>query len=156
MVWQHRFIKGISVEFLGGGGRIEVAICDRAGKLDRTTRSPTSTTQQSMSVRGVGGWNGQDMASQLRFYEGIFIDFSARWGLRHSDFETRWPNAIKPPGPRQQQHNNQTMDERVGAQLARGDCMGGHSDLPFLPCCYYAKKRVVWGWLRWFRTSALG
>ena len=75
--------------------------------------------------------------------------------LRHSDFETRWPNAMEPPGPRQQQHNNQTMDERVGAQVARGDCMGGHSDLPFLPCCYYAKKWVVWGWLRWFRTSAL-
>ena len=44
--------------------------------------------------------------------------------LRHSDFETRWPNAMEPPGPRQQQHNNQTMDERVGAQVARGDCMG--------------------------------
>jgi hypothetical protein len=62
---------------------------------------------------------------------------------------------MEPPGPRQQQHNNQTMDKRVGAQVARGDCMGGHSDLPFLPCCYYAKKWVVWGWLRWFRTSAL-
>jgi hypothetical protein len=38
-----------------------------------------------------------------------------------------------------------TMDERVGAQVARGDCMGGHSDLPFLPCCYYAKKKVCFG-----------
>jgi hypothetical protein len=43
------------------------------------------------------------------------------------------------------------MDERVGTQVARGDCMGGRSDLPFLPCCYYMlKKWVVLGWLRWF------
>jgi hypothetical protein len=42
------------------------------------------------------------------------------------------------------------MDKRVGVQVARGDCMGGRLDLPFLPCCYYAKKRVVLGWLRWF------
>jgi hypothetical protein len=127
----------------GGGGRIEVAIWDGAGELDRTTWSPTSMTPQSTSIRGGGGWNGRDMASRLLFYEGFLSIFSAGWGLRHSDFETRWPNAIEPPGPIQQQHNNQTMDERDGAQVARGDCMGGHSDLPFLPCCYYAKKRVV-------------
>jgi hypothetical protein len=76
---------------------------------------------------------------------GFLTIFSAGWGLRHSNFETRWPNAIEPPGPRQQQHNNQTMDERVEAQVARGDCMGGHSDLPFLPCCYYAKKKGCLG-----------
>ena len=81
---------------------------------------------------------------------GFLSIFSAGWGLRHSDFETRWPNAMEPPGPRQQQHNNQTMDERVEAQVARGDCMGGHSDLPFLPCCYYAKKGLFWvGCLSW-------
>jgi hypothetical protein len=38
-----------------------------------------------------------------------------------------------------------TMDKRVGAQVARGDCMGGRSDLPFLPCCYYAKNRFCLG-----------
>jgi len=56
-----------------------------------------------------------------------------RGGFRHSDFETRRTKAIEPPGPRQQRHENQTMDERVGAQVARGVCMGGRSDLPFLP-----------------------
>jgi hypothetical protein len=76
---------------------------------------------------------------------GFLSNFSAGWGLRHSYFETRWLNAIEPPGPRQQQHNNQTMDERVGAQVARGDCMGGHLDLPVLPCCYYAKKKGCLG-----------
>jgi hypothetical protein len=37
------------------------------------------------------------------------------------------------------------MDERVGVQVARGDCMGGRLDLPFLPGCYYDKRRVVLG-----------
>ena len=41
--------------WLGGGGRIEVAICNQAGKLDRTTQLPTSTTLQSTSIRGGGG-----------------------------------------------------------------------------------------------------
>ena len=91
---------------------------------------------------------GDGLAASV--YEGIFVKFSAGGGGRHSDFETRQPNAIEPPGPRQQRHDNQTMDNRVGAQVARGDCMGGRSDLPFLPCCYYAKKRVVLGWLQWF------
>jgi hypothetical protein len=87
MVWRLRFIKGIFVKFLGGGGgRIEVAICNRAGELDRATRSPTSTTQQSTSVRGVGGWNGRDMGSRLRFYEGIFIDFFGRVGFKAQRF----------------------------------------------------------------------
>ena len=76
---------------------------------------------------------------------GFLSIFLARWGLRHSNFRTRWPNAIEPPGPRQQQHNNQTMDERVGAQVTRGDCMGGRLDLPFLPCCYCAKKKGCFG-----------
>ena len=47
---------------MGGGGRIEVAICDRACELDRTARSPTSTTPQSTMVRGGGVWNGRGMA----------------------------------------------------------------------------------------------
>jgi hypothetical protein len=78
------------------------------------------------------------------FMRGFLSIFSAGWGLRHSDFETRWPNAIELAGLRQQQHNNQIMDERVWAQVASGDCMGGRLDLPFLPCCYYAKKGLFW------------
>ena len=94
---------------------------------------------------GVGDGTAGIWRHGFGFMRGFLSIFSARWGLRHSDFETRWPNAIKPPGPRQQQHNNQTMDERVGAQVARGDCMGGHLDLPVLPCCYYAKKKGCLG-----------
>jgi hypothetical protein len=60
------------------------------------------------------------MAWRLRLYEGIWSILLAGTGLRHNDFETRWPNATKLPGHRQQQHNNQTMYERVGAQVARG------------------------------------
>jgi hypothetical protein len=67
--------------------------------------------------------------------QGMFVEFSAGWGFRHSDFETRRTKAIEPPGPRQQRRENQTMDERVGAQVAMGGCMGGRLDLPFLPCC---------------------
>ncbi len=67
--------------------------------------------------------------------QGMFVEYSAGGGFRHSDFETRRTKAIEPPGPRQERHENQTTDERVGAQVARGVCMGGHSDLPFLPCC---------------------
>ncbi len=76
---------------------------------------------------------------------GFLSNFWPGGGVRYSDFETRQPNAIEPPGPRQQQHDNQTMDEWVGAQVARGDCMGGRLDLPFLPCCYYAKKKGCFG-----------
>jgi hypothetical protein len=82
------------------------------------------------------------MAWQLRLYEGILSIFLAGMGLRHSDFETRWPNATKLPGHRQQQHNNQTMYERVGVQVARGDCMGSHLDLLFLHVVI-AKTRIV-------------
>jgi hypothetical protein len=82
-VWRLRFLKGILIEFFGGGGvRIEVAIWDGAGELDCTTRSPTSMTPQSTIIRGVGGWNGRDMASRLRFYEGIFVDFFGRVGFK--------------------------------------------------------------------------
>ena len=45
------FIRGFwSIFSAGGGGRIEVAICNRAGELDHTARSPTSTTQQQQST----------------------------------------------------------------------------------------------------------
>ena len=74
---------GVAASFFEGdfglifwrGGRIEIAICNPAGELDRTARSLTSTTPQSTMVRGGGGWNGRDMASRLRFYEGIFVKF---------------------------------------------------------------------------------
>jgi hypothetical protein len=125
-------LKGILVEFFGGGGgRIEVAIWDGAGELDRTAQLPTSTTPQSTSIRGGGGWNGQDMASRLRLYEGIFVDFSAGWGLRLSDFETRWPNAIEPPGPRQQQQTTQQSNNGRKGWGASGQ--GGLYGRPFGP-----------------------
>ena len=73
IAWRHRFYKGIFDKFLGGGGRIEVTICDRAGELDRTAQSTTSTTQQSTSACGVGGWNGRGMVWRLRFPKGIFV-----------------------------------------------------------------------------------
>ena len=76
MAWQLRYFKGILVDcFGGGGGRIEVAICDRAGELGRTARSPTSTTQQSTSERGGGGWTGRGMALRHFFYQGILVEF---------------------------------------------------------------------------------
>jgi hypothetical protein len=77
------------------------------------------------------------MAWQLRLYEGIWSIFLARKGLRHSNFDTTWPNATKLPDHRQQQHNNQTMFERVGAQVARGDCMFRP---PLFICCIAKKK----------------
>jgi hypothetical protein len=86
MAWRLRFLKGILVEFFGEGGRIEVAIWDGAGELDRTARLPTSTTPQSTSICGGGGWNGRDMASRLRFYEGIFVDFFGRVGFKAQRF----------------------------------------------------------------------
>jgi hypothetical protein len=69
------FCEGILVEFFGGGGRIEVVICDRAGELDRIAQSPTSMTPQSMSERGGGGWNGRGMAWRLRFVRGFWSNF---------------------------------------------------------------------------------
>ena len=61
-------MKGILVEFFGGGGgRIEVAIWDGAGEIDRTARSPTLMTPQSTSIHGGGGWNGRGMVWRLHF-----------------------------------------------------------------------------------------
>ena len=43
------FYQGILVKFFGGGGgRIEVIICNRADKLDHTARSLTSTRWANM------------------------------------------------------------------------------------------------------------
>jgi hypothetical protein len=82
MAWQLCYFKGILVDFFvgGGGGRIEVAICDRAGELDRTAQSPTSTTQQSTSERGGGGWNGRGMAWRHCFLPGDFGRIFRRGG----------------------------------------------------------------------------
>ena len=79
-------MKGILVEFFGEGGRIEVAIWDGAGELDRNSRLPTSTTPQSTSIHGGGRWNGRDMASRLRFYERIFVDFFGQVGFKAQRF----------------------------------------------------------------------
>ena len=88
MAWRLCFLKGILIKFFGGGGggRIEVPIWDGAGELDRNSRSPTSTTPQSTSIHGGGGWNGRDMASRLRFYEGSFVDFFGRVGFKADRF----------------------------------------------------------------------
>ena len=67
------FRRGFLTNFWAGWGRIEVTICDRAGKLDRTAQSMTSTIQQSMSVCEVGGWNSRGMVWRLRFLKGIFV-----------------------------------------------------------------------------------
>ncbi len=42
-----------------------------------------------------------------------------------STFGTRRLKAIKPPGPIQEQHDNQMINKRVSVQVARGDYMGG-------------------------------
>jgi hypothetical protein len=74
------FFEGDFDRFFWRGGRIEVAICDRAGELDRTARSLTSTTPQSTMVRGGGGWNGRGMAWRLRFVRGFWSIFLAGGG----------------------------------------------------------------------------
>jgi len=136
IAWRLRLLRGFwSNLFFLGGGKINIVL---HFATERAPHRPvaTSKTPQSTNVRWGGGWKGEGMAWQLRFYKWTFVEFSAGGGVRHSDFETRRTKAIEPPGPSQQQHSNQTMDERVGAQVARGVCMGGRSDLPFLPCCY--------------------
>jgi hypothetical protein len=72
MAWHLRFVRGFWLNFQrGGGGRIEGIICDRAGELDHTARLLTSTTPQSTSVCGGGGWNGRGLAWHLRFVSGF-------------------------------------------------------------------------------------
>jgi hypothetical protein len=48
--------------FFGGGGRKEVAICDRVIKFDCTARSPTSSIPQS-NGDDMGNDNGNEVAS---------------------------------------------------------------------------------------------
>ena len=80
-------MKGILIKFFGRGrGRIEVAIWDEAGKLDHPAQLLPSTTPQSTSIRGGEGWNCWDMASRLRFYEGIFVIFFGQVGFKAQQF----------------------------------------------------------------------
>jgi hypothetical protein len=51
-----------------------------------------------------------------------------------SSFGTRRPKAIEPPGPTQQQHNNQTMNKKERTQVAREGLYGWLLD-PDLPFC---------------------
>jgi len=85
----------------------------------------------------------------LRFYKGVVCRIFGWRGFKHSDFETRWTQAIKMPSPRQQQHDNQTMDERVGAQV------GGLYGRPFGPplfTMFLSKHGEKMGWLGGVRT----
>jgi hypothetical protein len=78
MAWRLRFLKGILVNFFGGGGvggRIRPH-CPVADLNDTTINK---------HMWG-GGWNGRDMASRLRFYEGIFVDFFGRVGFKAQRF----------------------------------------------------------------------
>ena len=61
---------------------------------------------------------GDGMAASVSKWD--FGRIFVRGGVRHRDFETKRPKAIKPPGPRQQQHDNQTMDERVWGSSGQG------------------------------------
>ena len=105
MVWRLRFIKGIFVKFLGGGGGwIEVAICDQVSEFDRATCRRPQQHNNQRAYAGSGAGTAGIWGHGFGFMRGFLSIFSAGWGLRHSDFKPRWLNAIKPPGPRQQQY----------------------------------------------------
>ena len=127
------FQEGKSTIFVGGGGGV-IAFIFRPGGLNRTI-CPVKIAENMTIKRRTTGFGlkrlGDGVAASV--LQGDVCRIFGRGGFRHSDFETRRTKAIEPPGPRQQRHENQTMDERVGAQVARGVCMGGRSDLPFLP-----------------------
>ena len=130
-----RFPRGTIYNIRWGGGGV-IAFIFRPGGLNRTICPVTIAENMTIKRRTTGfvlKRLGDGVAASV--LQGDVCRIFG-WGVfRHSDFETRRTKAIKPPGPRQQRHENQTMDERVGAQVARGVCMGGRSDLPFLPCC---------------------
>jgi hypothetical protein len=122
-----------NIRWGGGGG---IAFIFRPGGLNRTICLVTIAKNMTIKRRTTGlGLKrmGDGMAASV--LQGMFVEFLAGGGVTHSNFETRWMKAIEPPGPRQQRYENQTMDEKVRAQVARGVCMGSRSDLPFLPCC---------------------
>ena len=88
-----------------------------------------------------GGWCGGFG------FTGDVCQIFGRGGFRHSNFETRRTKAIEPPGPRQQRHENQTMDEKVGAQVARG--LYGR---PFEPPLF----TMLSPWLKYVRCEEVG
>ncbi len=66
---------------MAGGGRIEVVICDRAGKLDCIAQLLTSMTLQSTTNAGTGVyWLGDGVASS--FCERILVNFFGGGGGR--------------------------------------------------------------------------
>ncbi len=120
---------------LGGGWWDRLHFSTRRSKSnDLPGHNIAENTTIKRRTTGLGlKRSGDGVAASV--LQGMFVKFSAGGGVRHSNFETRWTKAIEPPGPRQQRHENQTMDEKVGAQVARGVYLGGRSVLPFLPCC---------------------
>ena len=76
-----------------------------------------TTIKRRMTGLGLK-WPGDGVAASV--LQGIFVKFSAGGGFRQSNFETRRTKAIEPPDPRQQRREYQTMDKKVGAQVARG------------------------------------
>jgi len=116
------FVRG------GGGG---IAFMFPPGGLNQTIRLVTIAENMTIKRRTTGlGLKRMGDGMVASVFQGMFVEFSAGGGVRHSNFETRWTKAIEPPGPRQQRYENQTMDEKVGAQVARGVCMGGRTS-PF-------------------------
>jgi hypothetical protein len=87
-------------------------------------------------------WPGDGVAASV--LQGMFVKFSAGGGFRHSNFETRRTKAIEPPGPRQQRHENQTMDEKVGAQVARVFVWAAVRTSPFYHVVAMVKGCPVW------------
>ncbi len=127
--------EGKSTIFVGGGGGGTAFIFQPVG-LNRTIRPVASADNTTINQCEPGfGLKRLGDCVAASVLQGMFVEFSAGGGFMHSDFETRRMKAIEPPGPRQEQHKNQTTDERVGGQVARGVCMGGRLDLHFLPCC---------------------
>jgi hypothetical protein len=81
----------------------------------------------------------------IQFYKGVVCRIFGWRGFKHSDFETRWTQAIKTPSPRQQQHDNQRMDERVGAQV--GGLYGRPFGPPLFTMYFLSKHGEKKGWL---------
>jgi len=106
--------------FDGGGGRIEVAICNWAGELDRTARLPMSTTQQSTSERGVGGWNGRGMVWQHCLSKGILVEFFCGGGRIEVVIWDRAGKVDRTARSPPQQYHNQQLYAEVGAGMAWG------------------------------------
>jgi hypothetical protein len=74
MAWPLRFLKGILIEFFGGGGENRGLNLRSGGRI--TPHRPVNDlndTTINKCTRG-GGWNGRGVAWRLRFYKGyLFI-----------------------------------------------------------------------------------